>query len=59
MNRPNKDLIKIAEKMTQKGCAFEIELGYAMLYADENNRQRIEAAFPELMNQYAMKAGVK
>ena len=59
MTRPKKDLLRIAEMMTQKGGSFAKALGYAMLYADENNRQRIEAAFPEMMNQYAEMAGVK
>ena len=59
MKRPYSTLMKIAETMQQKGGSFAQTLGLAMRQADDNNLRRIEAAFPELMNQFAERAGVE
>ena len=59
MKRPYPILMKIAETMQQEGGSFAETLGLAMRLADEINLRRIEAAFPELMNEYAERAGVE
>jgi hypothetical protein len=52
MNRDRNTLFRIAENMRKYGGSFAQAIGFAMGLADESNLRRIEAAFPELMDQY-------
>jgi hypothetical protein len=51
MTRTNRDLICIAEKMRDSNYknSFAHTIALAMLIADDDNRQRLANAFPELM----------
>jgi hypothetical protein len=44
--------LRIAENMREYGGHFAEALGIAMLRADSDNRNRIAAAFPELLSRY-------
>jgi hypothetical protein len=50
--RERKILYRIAASMRVYGGSFAKTLGLAMELADDDNLRRIEAAFPELMDQY-------
>ena len=54
MIRTNRDLIRIAEKMLAGNYknSFAHTIALAMLIADDDNRQRLADAFPELMAKY-------
>jgi hypothetical protein len=54
MTRTNRDLICIAETMRDSNYknSFAHTIALAMLIADDDNRQRLADAFPELMAKY-------
>ena len=54
MIRTNIDIIRIAEKMRDSNYknSFAHTIALAMLIADDDNRQRLADAFPELMVRY-------
>jgi hypothetical protein len=54
MTRTNRDLIRIAEKMSDGNYknSFAHTIALAMLIADDDNRLRLANAFPELMARY-------
>lgn len=45
--------LQVIRAMLTRGGSFVKRLGQAWLHADDDNSRRIEAAFPEIITEYA------
>jgi hypothetical protein len=51
-SKPNKEMWLVMNRMVARGGAFEVCLANTWCAADEDNRQRIENEWPELIQKF-------